>query len=299
MPEINLEQNFLDERPRLFQMAYRLLGTVTDAEDVLQDVFVRLRTTETREATAPRAYLTRAVVRRCLDEWKSARHKREQYVGPWLPEPQSVSASDPAQRQELDESVSVAFLVVLESLTPVERAVFLLHDVFQYDFEEIATIVEKSSAACRQLAHRAREKVREKRPRFPASPEQHRRLVGRFLEACKTGELSDLQAILAEDVTVYSDGGGVTTAARVPVVGIERVTRFLLGIRSKAQHQGMRVELRACDVNGAAGIMQFIHGKLHSVMSIEGERDRIRRFFFILNPEKLATIASDQLSQGD
>jgi RNA polymerase sigma-70 factor (ECF subfamily) len=299
MRESSLERSFLDERPRLFQMAYRLLGTVTDAEDVLQDVFVRLRTTETQSAAAPSAYLTRTVVRRCLDQWKSARHKREQYVGPWLPEPQSVSLHDPAERQELDESVSMAFLVMLESLTPLERAVFLLHDVFQYDFEEIATIVEKNSAACRQLAHRAREKVRENRPRFPASPQQHRELVSRFLEACKTGELSALQAVLAEDVTIHSDGGGRATAARVPLVGIERVTRFLLGLYSKFQHQALHVEQRACDVNGAPGIMQFINGHLHAVASIEADGDRIRRIYFILNPDKLAKIASDQTAKGE
>ncbi len=156
MPDATLEQAFLEDRPRLFQIAYRMMGTVSDAEDALQDVFVRLRTGELQVVRAPRSYLTRAIVRRCLDQWKSARHRREQYVGPWLPEPlTAIEGGDPSRRQELADSVSVAFLIVLESLNPVERAVFLLHEVFQYSFEEIAIIVDKTAAACRQIGHRA------------------------------------------------------------------------------------------------------------------------------------------------
>lgn len=298
MPDAALEQAFLKDRPRLFQLAYRMMGTVTDAEDALQDVFVRLRTGELQEVRAPGSYLTRAVVRRCLDQWKSARSKREQYVGPWLPEPLTPRSDDPARQQELSDSVSVAFLVVLESLNPVERAVFLLHEVFQYSFEEIAEIVEKSPAACRQIGHRARDKVRENRPRFPASPEQHRELVNRFMTACRTGELADLKSILADDVTVYSDGGGLTPAARVPVVGIDRVTRFVLGLRTKAERFGVNVVLRPCEVNGAAGLMQLVDGRLHAVISLEVQDGRIQRLFSVLNPQKLASIAAAHQLEG-
>ncbi len=238
MSSASLEQAFLDERPRLFQLAYRLMGTVADAEDALQDVFVRVRSAAPQDVVAPGSYLTRAVVRRCLDGWKSVRRKREQYVGEWLPEP--VVLDDASGRQELAESVSLAFLVVLEALSPVERAVFLLHDVFQYSFEEVAAIVEKSAPACRQIASRARTKIAADRPRFPASPDEHRRLVGRFLEACQSGDLAGLTAILAEDVTAYSDGGGRTPAARVPIVGIDRVARFILGLRQRPSTRAWR-----------------------------------------------------------
>ncbi len=298
MPELALEQEFLEDRPRLFQLAYRMMGTVSDAEDALQDVFVRLKSSELAEVHAPRPYLTRAVVRRCLDQWKSARHKREHYVGPWLPEPLSAAEDDPARRQELVESVSVAFLVVLEALSPVERAVFLLHEVFQYSFEELAAIVDKTPAACRQIGHRAREKVRENRPRFAASPEEHREIVGRFMNACRSGNLADLQALLAENVTVLSDGGGLTPAARVPVIGIDRVIRFVLGLRTKAARFGVSVVLKPCEVNGAAGIMQIVDGRLHAVISLEVADGRIQRLFSVLNPHKLAAIAKTHELEG-
>jgi RNA polymerase sigma-70 factor, ECF subfamily len=298
MSEAILEQAFLDDRPRLFQLAYRMMGAVSDAEDALQDVFVRLKSSKLPEVHAPRSYLTRAVVRRCLDQWKSARHKREHYVGPWLPEPLSARDDDPASRHELAESVSVAFLVVLEALTPVERAVFLLHEVFQYSFDELAVIVDKTPAACRQIGHRAREKVRENRPRFAASPEQHREMVGRFMNACRSGDLADLQALLAENVTVVSDGGGLTPAARVPVIGIDRVTRFVLGLRTKAQRFGVSVVLKPCEVNGKVGIMQIVDGRLHAVISLEVSDGRIQRLFSVLNPHKLVAIAKSHNLEG-
>jgi len=292
MPESTLEQTFLDERPRLFQIAYRLMGTVSDAEDALQDVFVKLRTQRIAEVSSPRPYLTQAVVRRCLDEWKSARRRREEYVGPWLPEPLAERENDPAQHAELSESISLAFLVMLESLTPVERAVFLLHDVFQYPYDEVSAFVEKSPEACRQLAHRARERVVEKRPRFPASPEKHRQLVQRFMHAVGTGKLDELQALLAGDVTAYSDGGGLTPAARAPIEGLDRVTRFLLGLRGKAERMGLNVELRPCEVNGSPAMMQLADGRLHALVSFDIDGDQIRRLFSILNPHKLAAVAA-------
>ncbi len=292
MPEQALEQAFLEQRPRLFQIAYRLMGTVSDAEDALQDVFVKLRTQRIGEVTSPRPYLTQAVVRRCLDEWKSARRRREEYVGPWLPEPLAERENDPAQHAELSESVSLAFLVMLESLTPIERAVFLLHDVFQYPYDEVSAFVEKTPEACRQLAHRARERVAESRPRFPASPEKHRQLVQRFMQAVETGDLDQLQAVLAGDVTAYSDGGGLTAAARAPIEGLDRVTRFLLGLRGKAERMGLNVELRPCEVNGLPAMMQLADGRLHALVSFEVDGEQIRRLFSILNPRKLAAVAA-------
>lgn len=292
MPDTSLEEAFLEERPRLFQIAYRLMGTVSDAEDALQDVFVNLQTRNVGAVRTPRPYLTQAVVRRCLDEWKSARRRREEYVGPWLPEPLAEPDTDPQRHAELSESISLAFLVMLESLTPVERAVFLLHDVFQYPYDEVSAFVEKTPEACRQLAHRAREHVARQRPRFPASPEKHRELVARFMDAVETGDLGALHAVLADDVTAYSDGGGLTAAARAPVEGLDRVTRFLLGLRGKAERLGLNVELRACTVNGAPAMLQLAGGRLHAVVSFETDGNRIRRLYSILNPHKLAAIAA-------
>jgi RNA polymerase sigma-70 factor (ECF subfamily) len=293
MPDSRLEQTFLAERPRLFQLAYRMMGSVADADDALQDVFVRLRSGNTLEVQAPDRYLTRAVVHRCLDRWKSAGSRREQYVGQWLPEPLAADdRDDPARRAELAESISLAFLVVLEALDPLQRAVFLLHDVFGYSFQEVATVVDKSAAACRQIAHRARLTVDQRRPRFPASPEQHRQLVNRFLDVCRTGDLAGMQAILAEDVTFTSDGGGLTPAARVPLVGFDRVARFLLGLRRKSLRSAARATLKMSPVNGAPGILQFIGGRLHSVISLEADAGRIRRLFAVLNPQKLAALAA-------
>jgi len=292
MPEQALEQAFLEQRPRLFQIAYRLMGTVSDAEDALQDVYVKLRTQHIGEVTSPRPYLTQAVVRRCLDEWKSARRRREEYVGPWLPEPLTERESDPAQHAELSESVSLAFLVMLESLTPVERAVFLLHDVFQYPYDEVSTFVEKTPEACRQLAHRARERVAANRPRFPASPEKHRQLVQRFMQAVGSGDLHELQAVLAGDVTAYSDGGGFTAAARAPIEGLDHVTRFLLGLRGKAQRMGLNIELRPCEVNGLPAVLKLVDGRLFALVSFEIDGEQIRRLFSILNPHKLVAVAA-------
>lgn len=299
MHDLTLEQAFLDERPRLFQLAYRLMGSVVDAEDALQDVFVRLRAANSKDVSAPQPYLTRAVVNRCLDQWKSATSRREHYVGAWLPEPLATSErDDPADRGELSESISLAFLVVLESLDPVERAVFLLHDVFKYSFAEVATIVDKSPAACRQIGRRARLKIDERRPRFPASPQEHRLLVGKFLEACRSGDLAGLQNILAEEVTFYSDGGGLTPAARVPLVGVDRVTRFLLGLRRKAIRSGMATRLRLAEINQSPAIVQHVNGRLHSVISFEADAGRIRQLFTMLNPQKLAALGAYERNGG-
>lgn len=293
MAESTVERAFLDQRPRLFRLAYRLMGTVADAEDALQDVYLNLRRADPQEVASPGAYLSRAVVRRCLDGWKSARRQRERYIGPWLPEPLAGSGEeDPGTQAELADSISLAFLVVLERLNPIERAVFLLHDVFGAPFDEIAAMVDKSPVACRQIASRARTKVSENRPRFPASPEQHRQLVGRFRDACVSGDLETFKEILTDDATVYSDGGGVTRAARAPVVGIDRVTRFLLGLRGKALRQGQSVVMQLREVNGAPGIVHYVDGRLYAVTSFEVDAGRIRRLFFVLNPEKLASIGA-------
>ncbi len=208
-----------------------------------------------------------------------------------------MATDDAVARQELADSVSLAFLVMLEALNPVERAVFLLHDVFQYSFDEVAAIVDKSSAACRQIASRARTRIAANRPRAAVSPAVHRQLVGQFLTACQSGDLAALQEVLADDVVAYSDGGR-TAAARVPIVGLDRVTRFILGLRTKAERYGVTVELKIANVNGLPGIVRYVDGQLHSVVSLEVDGGRIRRLYSILNPDKLASFGAGQPFRG-
>src|SRR5918998_406453 len=199
--------DFERHRPLLFSIAYRMLGSVADAEDVVQEAYLRWQQAPEAEVLSPRSYLSAVVTRLSIDRLRSARVQREEYVGPWLPEPLvSEGTEDVADSIELDESLSMAFLVLLESLNPVERAVFLLREVFNYDYEEISSIVRKSEANCRQIARRARQSVAAHRPRFERSPEQEERLTQRFVETCMSGDMEGLLELLSEDVTLWSDG---------------------------------------------------------------------------------------------
>ena len=199
---------FQSLRPHLFSVAYRMLGSASDAEDVVQDAWLRAASAPAALESA-RAWLTTVVTRLCLDRLKSARARREEYVGPWLPEPVPTGAVDSADTMlSRHESVTMAFLVLLESLSPLERAVFLLREVFDYEYADIAQITGRDEAACRQLFSRAKKHISDHRPRFPASPEAHAKMVGRFMEACLAGDMDGLMSLLAEDVTAWSDGGG-------------------------------------------------------------------------------------------
>jgi len=223
--------NFERHRSLLFSIAYRMLGSVADAEDVVQEAYLRWREVPTKEVRSPKSYLSAVVTRLSINRLRSARAQREKYVGPWLPEPLlSDPAEETAGAAELDESLSMAFLVLLESLNPVERAVFLLREVFDYDYDEISRIVEKSEDNCRQIARRARQSVAARRPRFERSPEQEERLARQFFETCMNGDMEGLVEILSADVTLRSDGGGRVAAAPYPIHGPERVARFLLGV---------------------------------------------------------------------
>jgi RNA polymerase sigma-70 factor (ECF subfamily) len=235
-------------RPLLFSIAYRMLGGVMDAEDVVQEAYLRWRGASEGEVRSPRAYLSAVVTRLCIDHLRSARVRREEYVGPWLPEPLPTGpGSDDAGPAGLDESLSMAFLVLLESLTPTERAVFLLREVFDYDYAEVSHIVGKSEANCRQIARRARESVAARRPRFEHSPEQQERLMRQFLRACTTGDMPALLELLADDVTLWSDGGGKARAALNPIHGPDRVARFFLGVLQKAPSA---LTIRPAMING-------------------------------------------------
>jgi RNA polymerase sigma-70 factor (ECF subfamily) len=278
---------FSEERPKLFGVAYRMLGSVADAEDIVQETYLRWQEVVDvgTAIDSPSAYLTTMVSRRCLDELRSARRRREEYVGEWLPEPLLADDRlDPAQQTELVDSLSTAFLVVLEALSPGERAAFLLHDVFGYEYPELARILGRAEPACRQLVTRARRRVSERRPRFEVSREEHTRLLNEFLHASAAGDLDGLVGLLAEDAVLRSDGGGIVTAARNPIVGANRVARWLLGVAEKAP-PGLTTTVET--VNGLPGIVMRLDGALFGVGSIEVRDGRIHDIYIQVNPEKL------------
>jgi RNA polymerase sigma-70 factor, ECF subfamily len=282
-------------RPLLFSVAYGMLGSVMDAEDVVQEAFLRWQRTPRAEVRSPRAYLSAVVTHLSIDHLRSARARREEYVGPWLPEPMLTdrASGEPAV---VDEALSMAFLVLLESLTPVERAVFLLREIFDYEYGEISRLVGKSEANCRQIARRARESVAARRPRFESSPEQEESLTQSFLEACMGGDMDGLIALLSEDVTLYSDGGGKTRAALNPIRGADKVARFIAGILGKVP-PGFVV--RRTRVNGRPGLVGYFgDGNPHSVVTLEVADGNIRAIHLVVNPEKLGSVPPLRRTEG-
>jgi RNA polymerase sigma-70 factor (ECF subfamily) len=282
---------FLQYRPLLFSIAYRMLGTVADAEDAVQETYLRWRRTPNtdEEIRSPKAWLTTTISRVCLDQLGSARVKREQYIGPWLPEPMTGVSPDIAETAADFDSLSLAFLVLLESLSPKERAVFLLHDVFGYGFAEVGDIVGESETYCRQIAKRARSAMAERRPRFAADPERRDQLTAQFLRAASDGDLPALIATLTEDVTVFSDGGGKALAARKPVVGRDKVALFLTNILRLAP-QGTRLQTEP--INGQPGIVTLIDGVVHNVITFDFDESGIRAIYIVVNPDKLGPVAA-------
>lgn len=280
---------FDEHRGLLFSIAYRMLGSVADAEDVLQEAFVRWQRASEAEVRSPRAYLSSVVTRLCIDHLRSARTRREEYVGPWLPEPLPTGpAPDAAEKIVLEESLSMAFLVLLESLTPTERAVFLLREVFDYGYGEISRFVGKSESNCRQISRRARRAVAARRPRFESSPEQERRLADGFLAVCLEGDMDGLLAMLSEDAVLYSDGGGKTRAALNPIRGAANVARFFSGILGKAPPD---LVIRRTPINGRPGFVAYFgDGRPQSATTFEVARGRIRTIHLVVNPDKLGGI---------
>jgi len=290
---------FDSNRPLLFSIAYRMLGSVMEAEDVVQEAFLRWQGAHDDEVRSPSAYLSTVVTRMCIDRLRSALARREQYVGPWLPEPLlSEQVPEIAGSADLDDSLSMAFLELLESLTPVERAVFLLREVFDYDYPEIASLVGKSEANCRQIARRARHSVAARRPRFESSPEQEERLMGSFLRASLSGDMEALLALLSEDVILYSDGGGKTQAALKPIYGADRVARFLSGILRKAPPD---FAVRQTRVNGKPGFVGYFgDGSPQSVVTLEVAEGSIMTIRLVVNPEKLGNVPPlEQAERGE
>ncbi|WP_310740607.1 RNA polymerase sigma factor SigJ [Microbispora sp. H10885] len=284
-------------RPRLLGVAYGLLGSLDEAEDVVQDAWLRLR--RHREEGGAEigdvvGWLVVTVSRLALDVLRSARHRREEYVGPWLPEPvltgpvaggPVVGEPGPTERVTLDESISMAMLVVLESLSPAERTAFVLHDVFGLTFTEVGEAVGRSPAACRQLAARARTHVASRAPRFDVDPSAHRRVVDAFARACLGDDIGALLALLDPEVVLRSDGGGVVRAARRPVLGAAKVARLLTGLRRFG-----RFELVPASVNGRPGLLRYREGRLVTVIGLTVAGGRITAVDMVLNPEKLARL---------
>ncbi|MDQ3411177.1 MAG: RNA polymerase sigma-70 factor [Chloroflexota bacterium] len=282
---------FLDHRPLLFAIAYRMLGSVTDAEDAVQETYLRWHRARGAgdEIRSPKAWLTTVISRICLDLLGSARAQRERYIGPWLPEPLAGAAPDIAETAVDFESISFAFLVLLESLSPKERAVFLLHDVFGYDFAAVGEIVKESEPYCRQVARRARIHMAERRPRFKVDPDHRERLTTRFLRAVADGDTPSLIATLAEDVTIFSDGGGKVNAARKPVIGRDKVALFLTKLSHLAP-PATRYQIES--INGQPGIVTLIDGTVQSVATFEVSETGIQAIYVVVNPDKLRGIAN-------
>jgi RNA polymerase sigma-70 factor (ECF subfamily) len=272
---------FTQLRPLLFSIAYRMTGTRADAEDAVQEAFLRWQTADRDAIDSPRAFLTTVISRICLDLLKSAHRKREVYVGSWLPEPIVGPAPEPV---ELAESLSMAFLHVLESLSPSERVAFLMHDVFDASYSEVADALDTSGANARQLASRAREHLRARRPKARIQRAQHEKLLWAFLQACTNGDEATLLGMLKQDAVLYSDGGGKVRAAINPILGADRIVRFILGLREKGIG-----ELRAApaEVNGEPGAAITRNGQPYMIHAIEVVDDRIQTIFYVVNPEKL------------
>jgi RNA polymerase sigma-70 factor (ECF subfamily) len=288
-----MEETFESNRPYLFAIAYRMLGSAMDAEDMVQETYIRYQKAQPENLHSLKAYLTTILTRLCMDQLDLAFRKRELYVGPWLPEPILTEGVpevvNPEKKVEREESISLAFLVLLEKLQPFERAVFLLREVFEYEFAEIAEMLEKSEAACRRSFSRGKQHLVDRRPRFALAPEAHRQLLNRFLTAVQGGEMAPLTELLSEDVTVWVDGGGkVKQAALRPISGREAVTRFIQG--SKRFWQGItHADLE--EVNGqAALVIRWDNGQVFSVLTIDFEQGQIATIRIIANPEKLSRI---------
>ena len=291
MDQDALAAEFEAMRPRLFGIAYRMLETRADAEDALQETwfrFQRARNQHDRGVRSVEGFLVTTLTRICIDELKSARVKRERYVGPWLPEPLLTTGEGPDGATERSEALSMALLQVLDRLDPLERAVWVLREVFSYPYDEVARIVGKREDHCRQIAHRAATRVRAERPRVEADAAAHRRLLSSFLAAAETGDLAQLEALLTEDVTLYSDGGGKAAAATNPVVGPDRVARFMAGISAKSP--GDRV-VEVVILNGLPGAVVRVAGDVVLTTSLDVREGRICRVFMVRNPEKLGGIA--------
>jgi len=289
-------ESFETYRSYLFAIAYRMLGSVMDAEDMVQETYLRYQATPPETITSLKAFLTTILTHLCLDQLQLARRKREEYLGPWLPEPiittEATELTDVERRVDEYETISLAFLLLLEQLQPIERAVFLLREVFEYDYAEIATFLGKSEVSCRQWFSRAKKHLGDHRPRFPASPETQKQLLTGFLQAVQEGSMTALMNLLAEEVTFWGDGGGkVKGAPGQPIAGRLAVARFFLATANSfisSLPEGSHFEL--AEVNGQPALITRAGERVFFVLTIEVEAGQIRTIHAIANPEKLTQV---------
>ena len=289
-------ESFETHRPYLFSIAYRMLGSAMDAEDMVQETYLRYQATPPETISSLKAFLTTIITRLCMDQLHLARRKREVYVGPWLPEPINTATTleiiDPQERVDTEETISLAFLLLMEQLQPIERAVFLLREVFEYDYSEIATFLGKSEAACRQSFSRAKKHLADHRPRFHAPVDTQKQLLTGFQLAIQAGEMSTLMNLLAEDVTFWGDGGGkVKGAARHPIIGRAAVVRFFMETQNvfwRSLPEDARPEL--AEVNLQPALIIRSGERAFSVLTIEVEDGQIQTIRVVANPDKLAHV---------
>ena len=280
-------ETFDRHRGRLFGIAYRMLGTRDDAEDILQEAYIRWHRTDPNEVENTEAWLVTVVTRLSIDRLRKASAERETYIGPWLPEP-ILTTPSPQDDAELASSLSIAFLTMLERLSPTERAVFLLHDIFDCDYSAIAKITNKTEAAVRQMAHRARERVRTDKPRFEVKAPDLRRLVEKFAAAAYAGDEKSLLGLFSNDIAVVSDGGGKITAARKVVHGVAKVMRlFTIALPAVREH----ITTEIVEINGEPGVVEYYDGQPFAATTIAVEDEKIVGLYRVMNPEKLRAFA--------
>ncbi|WP_018227758.1 RNA polymerase sigma factor SigJ [Methyloversatilis universalis] len=281
----DLARSFDPHRTRLAGIAYRMLGSRADAEDVVQDAWLRWHESAPEDLRSAEAWLVTTVTRLSLDRLRARKAETQHYIGPWLPEP--LDAADPIApeaRLELADNLSIAFIAVLERLTPDERAAFLLREVFDYDYPEVARALERSEAACRQLVHRAKARVADRRPRFPVDRDAHLRVLRAFMAAAESGKRDDIESLLAEDALSISDGGGKTWATLRPLHGAPRIAWLYYAV---ARNPDICLEWREGTVNGEPAILRFRKGVLHSTLSVVTDGERVIALYGVLNPDKL------------
>jgi len=282
-------ETFNQHRNLLFSVAYRMLGSHADAEDMLQETFLRWEHASEAEIRDPRAFLVTVITRLCINQSQSARVKREVYFGQWLPEPLlTKTAAESPSIPEIDESLSMAFLMLLERLTPIERAVFLLREVFDYDYSEVAQILGQSEVNCRKIFSRAKQHAMNDRPRFDVSPHEQQRLLQQFIEATSHGDMQGLLALLSEDVVLYTDGGGKANAVPNPVHGAEHIARFFMEAPKKFMPKDAVRSF--AEVNGQPGIVVHHEGKVFGVLTMDAGGGQIRNVYIVSNPDKLAAL---------
>jgi RNA polymerase sigma-70 factor (ECF subfamily) len=290
---------FEQHRRTLEGLAYRMLGTLAEARDVVQETYLKWYETNIAIVNSPRAWLITVCSRLALNQLQSARKQRELYIGEWLPEPLPDESFhdqyDPGVQAEINDTVSVALLLALEKLSPVERAVFILHDIFELSFDEVAQAIGKTSANCRQLATRARKRIRDNRPRFEATPEEHRLLLEGFMGAARQCDMEKLVSLLAAGVELYSDGGGKVEALPDVLRGAKDVAIFFVSVFSRYNQQGVVIRTRSQRFNGSLGVLVFEDEELATALTVETDSGRIHRIYAVRNPSKLSAFSPDDL----